>query len=140
MGSVWCNMGERVEGMGSGLELSFFTRYPPCRAGLHFSHHAPAALAMTIPLRLAWPGAMYHTTGRGNARAAIYAAAADRATVLILLLGRDKATLVDKESASSALSTLRGYPETLQQRRACIKQLPCGNEMQGNRFEKACSA
>ena len=34
----------------------------------------------------------------------------------------------------------RGYPETLQQRRACIKQLPCGNEMQGNRFEKAYSS
>ena len=38
------------------------------------------------------------------------------------------------------VSPLRGYPETLQQRRACIKQLPCGNEMQGNHFEKACSA
>jgi hypothetical protein len=37
-------------------------------------------------------------------------------------------------------AVLRGYPETLQQRRVCIKQLPCGNEMQGNRFEKACSA
>jgi hypothetical protein len=35
---------------------------------------------------------------------------------------------------------LRGYPETLQQRRACIKQLPRDNEMQGNHFEKACSA
>jgi len=37
-------------------------------------------------------------------------------------------------------SYLRGYPETLQQRRACIKQLPRDNEMQGNHFEKACSA
>jgi len=65
---------------------------------------------MTTPLRLAWPGAMYHTTGRGNARAAIYAAAADCATVLLLFLGRDKATLVDKERASEALSTLRRMP------------------------------
>jgi len=65
---------------------------------------------MTTPLRLELPGAMYHTTGRGSARAAIYAAAADRATVLILFLGRDKATLVDKERAFSALSTLRRMP------------------------------
>jgi hypothetical protein len=38
---------------------------------------------MTTPLRLALLGAMYHTTGRGNARAAIYADAADRGTFLI---------------------------------------------------------
>ena len=35
---------------------------------------------------------------------------------------------------------LRGYPETSQQRRTCIKQLPCGSEMQGNCCEQACSA
>ena len=33
---------------------------------------------------------------------------------------------------------LRGYPETLQQGRAFIKQPPCGNEMQDDRVVRAC--
>ena len=33
--------------------------------------------------------------------------------------------------------SVRGYPETSQQRRTCIKQLPCGSEMQGNCCEQA---
>jgi hypothetical protein len=32
---------------------------------------------------------------------------------------------------------LRGYPETQQQRRAYIKQHPCGNERQDDRMERA---
>ena len=64
---------------------------------------------MTRPLRIEFPGAIYHTTSRGHARAAIYAAA-DRATFLILPPGRDKATLVDTQRASLALSTLRRGP------------------------------
>ena len=40
---------------------------------------------MTRPLRLAFPGAIYHVTSRGNARAAIYTDDADRMTFLALL-------------------------------------------------------
>jgi putative transposase len=40
---------------------------------------------MTRPLRLAFPGAIYHVTSRGNARAAIYTDDADRTTFLALL-------------------------------------------------------
>ena len=61
-------------------------------------------------LRIGFPGAIDHTTSRGNARAAIDADAADRAAFLILLPGRNKATLVDTERACSALSTLRRGP------------------------------
>jgi REP element-mobilizing transposase RayT len=40
---------------------------------------------MTRPLRLEFPGALYHVTSRGNARAAIYADDADRERFLALL-------------------------------------------------------
>src|SRR5262245_8023872 len=40
---------------------------------------------MTQPLRLAFPGALYHVTSRGNARTAIYADDADRKSFLALL-------------------------------------------------------
>ena len=36
------------------------------------------------------------------------------------------------------MAALRGYPETLQQGRAFIKQPPCGNEMQDDRVVRAC--
>ena len=65
---------------------------------------------MRRSLRIGFPGALDHTTSRGNARAAIDADAADRAAFLILLTGRNKATLVDTESACSALSTRRRGP------------------------------
>ena len=40
---------------------------------------------MTRPLRLEFPGALYHVTSRGNARAAIYADDTDRERFLALL-------------------------------------------------------
>jgi|RhiMetdeSRZDD1v2_1073273.scaffolds.fasta_scaffold143747_1 REP element-mobilizing transposase RayT len=40
---------------------------------------------MTRPLRLEFPGALYHVTSRGNARASIYADDADRESFLTLL-------------------------------------------------------
>ena len=40
---------------------------------------------MARPLRIAFPGAVYHVTSRGNARAAIYADDTDRTTFLALL-------------------------------------------------------
>ena len=40
---------------------------------------------MTRPLRLEFPGALYHVTSRGNARASIYADDADRERFLVLL-------------------------------------------------------
>src|SRR5262249_39406349 len=46
-------------------------------------------------LRLALPAAVDHTTSRGNAHAAMDAAAAERAAWLSLPPGWDKATLVD---------------------------------------------
>jgi hypothetical protein len=61
----------------------------------------PSIVTMSPPLR-----PKLHTTGRGNTRAAIYVDAANHAPFLILLLRRDKATLVDKERAFSAWSTL----------------------------------
>jgi REP element-mobilizing transposase RayT len=39
---------------------------------------------MTRPLRLEFPGALYHVTSRGNARAAIYADDTDRERFLAL--------------------------------------------------------
>ena len=65
---------------------------------------------MMRPLHIAFPGTIYQTTSRENARAAIDADAADRAALLLLLTGRDKVTLVDKERAYSALSTRRRGP------------------------------
>jgi putative transposase len=41
--------------------------------------------AMARPLRIAFPGALYHVTSRGNARTAIYADDTDRMTFLALL-------------------------------------------------------
>jgi REP element-mobilizing transposase RayT len=40
---------------------------------------------MARPLRIEFPGAVYHVTSRGNARAAIYADDTDRQTFLALL-------------------------------------------------------
>ena len=40
---------------------------------------------MARPLRIQYPGAVYHITARGNARAKIYAAVADRAAFLAIL-------------------------------------------------------
>src|SRR5256885_3785063 len=40
---------------------------------------------MTRSLRLEFPGALYHVTSRGNARASIYTDAGDRETFLTLL-------------------------------------------------------
>src|SRR6266446_10957170 len=40
---------------------------------------------MTRPLRLAYPGALYHVTTRGNARQAIYTDDQDRSTFLAVL-------------------------------------------------------
>jgi len=40
---------------------------------------------MARPLRLAYPGAVYHVTSRGNARQRIYADDADRETFLAVL-------------------------------------------------------
>jgi len=59
-------------------------------------------------LRLAWPGAMSHTTGRGNARAAIYADAADRGTFLIRE-NRGQRILFSEAVWKQSLYTKRGY-------------------------------
>ena len=40
---------------------------------------------MARPLRIAFPGALYHVTSRGNARTAIYTDDTDRMTFLALL-------------------------------------------------------
>jgi hypothetical protein len=40
---------------------------------------------MARPLRLEFPGALYHVTARGNAREAIYRDAMDRELFLVLL-------------------------------------------------------
>jgi hypothetical protein len=40
---------------------------------------------MSRPLRITFPGALYHMTSRGNAQAAIYADDADRQAFLDLL-------------------------------------------------------
>ncbi len=42
-------------------------------------------LLMARPLRIAFPGALYHVTSRGNARAPIYTDDADRTRFLDLL-------------------------------------------------------
>jgi hypothetical protein len=41
---------------------------------------------------------------------------------------------------STVTQELRGYPKTFSHCRSEIKQPPCGNEMQGDRRERAYSA
>lgn len=47
---------------------------------------------MARPLRIEFPGALYHVTSRGNARAAIYADDTDRTIFLALLAPACSAT------------------------------------------------
>ena len=50
---------------------------------------------------------------------------------------RDSVGLVKNQLS---MESMRGYPETFQHCRASVKQLPGGNEIQGGRMARVCSA
>jgi putative transposase len=52
---------------------------------LHFADHQPKLVAMSRPLRLEFPGAIYHVTSRGDRREPIYRDDQDRAAHLEVL-------------------------------------------------------
>src|SRR5258708_26330081 len=72
--------------------------------------------AMARPVRIEYPGAVYHLTSRGNERKAIFRADADRQAARPSLLGR--AIAHNRESTSRGRifhsdAVRRGYPARL---------------------------
>jgi len=63
--------------MGSGLAFQHPQR-APFPAGPHLTHPHSTIRHMARPLRIEFPGAVYHVTSRGNARAPIFRGDADR--------------------------------------------------------------